>query len=236
MGVSHPFKEQIKMTTDSDKTQESSDDAKNIKESPVAPKTKITVDKATKSKASKPAAQTPPAAPEPAVVTPPAIQPLPVEQEPPAVIPPVATPAPAVESAPVVPSKVDEKKEVIFRSIRAEFTCCLVAPKTAKIAGITVSREPAETIRFKNHIFTTSNEKTIEFLRKIINSNGTDSTEIFEMPEIDELLHGNVAERLERMTLSELRQVAGERGVTVMPTDSEIDLCYKLLKKLLGTS
>lgn len=211
------------MTTNSDKTQVSSDDAKETKQSPVAPKTKITVDKAKT-----------PVAPEPKTVAPPVTQPSPPVEEPPVVeIPPAVTPPPAAKPVPEVPSKA-KNKEVVFRSIREEFTCCIVAPKTAEIGGIVVTREPAVTIRFKKHKLTTSDEKIIKFLRKIIDGGGTDSTEIFEMPEIDELLHGNIPERLERMSLSELRQVAEERSVSFMPTDAEVDLRYKLLQKLLG--
>lgn len=129
----------------------------------------------------------------------------------------------------------DKSKEVIFRSVRAEFTCCCEPSKTASVGGI-VRTLPAKNIRFQNYMYTTSVKTEIEFLRKLINSSGTDNTEVFEMPEVDELLQGDISATLDRMSLPELKQVANERGAKYDPSSSEIEVRYAILKKVTGTS
>ena len=134
------------------------------------------------------------------------------------------------------PAQSSGKKQgmVTFRSIRKEFTCCVSPPKITEIEGVVTERRPARNIKFANHTYTTAKQEEIDFLRKLIASDGTDSHEVFELPEADELLQGNVTDKLEGMNLSELRQVANERGVPSNPNYSEVELRYEILKKLTG--
>ena len=106
-------------------------------------------------------------------------------------------------------------------------------PRTKNVNGI-LERIDGKFIRFDNYNYKTKDPQVIAFLRKLIDGNGMSAKEVFEMPDVDPLTHGNVTGSIESMELHELRAACNDRNIKWTPVDPEDTLRYRLLKKLSG--
>jgi hypothetical protein len=124
---------------------------------------------------------------------------------------------------------------VSFRSRDASFALCMRLPRTKEVDGHVVERLPGKYIYFHQYGYNTKNPEEIAFLRRFMKGNYISSNMVFEMPKVDELLMGNVTERIDEMPEARLIAECQNRSIIIDGKDNADTMRYKLLKKLVGT-
>lgn len=153
-----------------------------------------------------------------------------------------AGPAPAAaDSQKRVEKTAVVRKKVRYHSRRAQFGCCIQPGRVERdpVTGRVSGSVPARHIVFDRHTYETDDPVEIAWLDAYINDPKRSKDEVFRAPEVDELIVPNedgtgLLQRLEGMTLDELRDACRVRSIEVRPIDDETALRYKLLKKLSG--